>query len=890
MSWIGRLRNQFRRGRITSDLDEELASHVEEAIARGRSAKEARRAFGGTLLQRERSRDLRLLPWLDALASDVGFGWRQLKKNRVVSAAAVLSLALAIGATTAAFRLVDAVLWRTLPVAAPQRLFFLAVTNVLDRDGRPDYEDAFDYPTFRKYRETIGDRADAMLIGGSGREDDLLDSGEEPESIYQQYVSGNVFGVFGIQPALGRLLTPNDDLTPGSHAVTVLSYDYWTRRFGRDPKVLGRTLHIGDDGFQIVGVAANGFTGTQPGVVTDVFIPSMMHRALKSPDGSPGWSWFQIWVRPKQGVTPEQIRQPLQAALLREHQERVRTFQSDTPKQTIDAYLSQSVALFPAGSGASGLQKNYRRPMLILGALVALVLLIACANVGNLLTAQATTRAREMALRVSIGAGRGRLIQLVLVESALLAIAASALGTLFARWSAPLVVSMLAPPDDPVRLVLDADWRAVGFGVALTVLVTFLFGLAPALRASSVKPMHALKGGENPHTRRRLMNWLVAAQMAFCVLVLFVAGIFIATFERLSNRPLGFSPKGLLLLETDFSVKQPQVVQAQVVDRLRQIPGVQAVALSNWGLLTGNRWIGTVRVPGRPVEVLSPYFLGVLPGFFDTMRIGLLAGRDFRLGDGAPHLEAQNQPVAGVGIVNEAFARTYFDGQNPVGKLVDVRQGKDVSARMEIVGYVRDASYQSLREPFHPTVYLPQGEQSQGTFIVRTTGDPLQLASVLRQEITQARSDFHVRSLDTQDSFVRRQLIRERLLATLSMFFGIVALALAAIGLYGVLNYSVVQQRREIGIRLALGASSPHVVRRVTAGILGMVFLGLAVGVTGGVAGGRFLESLLFEVRMTDLSMVAIPVLTLLGAVVLAALPPAIRAARIDPAQTLRNE
>lgn len=484
MSWIGRLRNQFRRGRITSDLDEELASHVEEAIARGRSAKEARRAFGGTLLQRERSRDLRLLPWLDALASDVGFGWRQLKKNRVVSAAAVLSLALAIGATTAAFRLVDAVLWRTLPVAAPQRLFFLAVTNVLDRDGRPDYEDAFDYPTFRKYRETIGDRADAMLIGGSGREDDLLDSGEEPESIYQQYVSGNVFGVFGIQPALGRLLTPNDDLTPGSHAVTVLSYDYWTRRFGRDPKVLGRTLHIGDDGFQIVGVAANGFTGTQPGVVTDVFIPSMMHRALKSPDGSPGWSWFQIWVRPKQGVTPEQIRQPLQAALLREHQERVRTFQSDTPKQTIDAYLSQSVALFPAGSGASGLQKNYRRPMLILGALVALVLLIACANVANLMLARSAGRQREIAIRLALGAGRARLLRQLLAEGLLVALAGGALGLLMAEWSMMGLLRLLPP--DLAGPWLNAELSAplLGFTLAVAVVCGVLFSLLPAWQST----------------------------------------------------------------------------------------------------------------------------------------------------------------------------------------------------------------------------------------------------------------------------------------------------------------------------------------------------------------------------------------------------------------------
>jgi putative ABC transport system permease protein len=886
MSWIGRFRNQFRRARINSELDEELASHIDEAIARGRSAGEARRAFGSELLHRERSRDIRLLPWLDALAADVVFGWRQLKKNRVISAAAVLSLALAIGATTAAFRLVDAVLWRTLPVAAPERLFFLAVTNS-GMEGRLPYHEDFDYPTFRRYRQILGDRADVMLVGMTSREDDLLDSGEEPEPIYRQYVSGNVFGVFGIQPALGRLLTPNDDLKPGAHPVAVLSYDYWTRRFGRDPKVLGKTIHIVKHQYEIVGVAANGFTGTEPGIMTDVFIPSMMNtQALDSP----GWSWFRIWVRPKAGMTPEQIRLPLQAALMREQQERIKTLSSDTPKQTIDAYLSQAVILSPAASGASDLKQGSRRPLLILGVLVVLVLLVACANVGNLLTAQATARAREMALRVSIGAGRGRLIQMVLVESALLAIMASALGTLFAWRAAPLVVSMLAPADDPVRLILDADWRALGFGVALTVFVTFLFGLAPALRASSIKPMNALKGGEDPHSRRHLMNGLVAAQMAFCVLVLFLAGLFVATFEHLSNRPLGFSPKGVLLLETDFSRKQSPTVQMQVAERLRQIPGVEAVSLAGWGLLSNNGWIGTVRVAGRPIEVLSPYFLDVSPGFFETMRIRLIDGRDFRAGDGAPHLEGDNQPVRGVGIVNEAFARTYFDGQNPVGRSVDVREGKDLSARMEIVGYARDASYRNLREPIRPTVYVPVEDKAGGTFIIRTTNNPLMLAPLLRREISQASSGFRVRGIDTQDSLVRRQMIRERLLATLSLFFAIVALVLAAIGLYGVLNYSVVQQRREIGIRLALGARSGHVVRRVTVGIFGMVFVGLAIGLAMGLASGRFLEALLFGVKTTDLSVVAAPILTLLGAVVLAALPPVIRAVRIDPARTLRSE
>jgi predicted permease len=891
MSWTRRFANLFRQGRLSRELEEEQASHVEEAMERGRSAAEARQAFGTALHHREQSRDIKLLPWLDALGSDLVFGWRQLNKHRAVSAAAILSLALATGATTASFRLVDAVLLRTLPIAQPERVFFLAST-LIDRDGRPDYRDDFDYPTFRNYRETVADRADLMVVGMSARQDAAFGSfggsPDETEKFYRQYISGNMFGVFGLQPAIGRLLTSNDDLTPGAHPVAVLSHDYWTRRFGRDPNIIGKTFRYAGAHYEIVGVAPKGFIGTEPGIVTDVFIPAMMNAQAIN---SPGWSWFRIWVRPKPSVTPEQVRQPLLAALANEHQERVKNFHSDLPKSFIDAYLNQSILLIPAASGASEMQKQYRRPLLILACLVTLVLLVACANVGNLLAAQAASRAREMALRVSIGAGKGRLIQLVLVESALLAVLASAVGALFSWWSAPFVVSMLAPPEDPVRLVLDADWRALGFGVALTVLVTLGFGLAPALRASSVKPVSALKGGEDPLSRRGLMNWLIAAQMALSVLVLFTAGLFVTTFQRLSNHPLGFSHQRVLAVGVGTGgKKQSPDVWMQVAGSLRQTPGVDSVAVAGWAFLSGNNWTSSVRVPNRAAEPRSAYFLDVSPGFFETMRIGLVDGRDFRPGDLPPRLKENDQPQAGVGIVNEAFARTYFDGQNPVGRSAEVRQGKEAVAQMQIVGYVRDAAYSRVREPIRPTVYVPIREREAGTFLVRTIGDPRALAPLLRRAVPQARSEFRVRNIDFQSALVRRQMVRERLLATLSFFFAIVALVLAAIGLYGVLNYSVIRQRREIGIRMALGARSAHVVRRVTTGMLTMVSLGAAAGVAGGLASARVVETLLFEVKATDLGIVVVPLLTLLSAAVLAALPPAIRAVRTDPARTLRSE
>jgi predicted permease len=877
--------NTFRRRRIAEELDEELASHLDEALEHGRSVEDARRAFGATLLHRETSREVKLLPWLDALASDIVFGWRQLNKHRAVSIAAILSLALSIGATTAAFRLVDAVLLRTLPVNDPQGLYFLTTSNI-DRDGRTGHSEYFDYSTFREYSKAAGDNADLMVIGMSSRQDAIVDTGQGTEKLYRQYLSGNVFAVFGLQPALGRLLTVNDDLKPGAHPVAVLSHDYWRRRFGGDRKVIGKSFRLGSTRYEIVGVASEGFIGTEPGVVTDVFIPAMMNvQALNSPD----WSWFRIWMRPKPGVSPEQVRQPVQAVLTQELRERVKNLHPDTPKQVLNNVLSQAITLHPAASGVSELQKVYRRPLLILAVLVVLVLMIACVNVANLLTAQATARAREMALRVSIGAGRFRLIQLVMVESALLAVAASITGALIAWWSAPFVVSMLAPPEDPVRLILDADWRSISFGVGLTVAVMFLFGLAPALRASSIQPISALKGGEDPHSRGRLMNPLIAAQMAFCVLVLFVAELFMITFERLSNRTLGFQHERVLALEIEGSAQHAPETWMQVADQLERTSGVESVALSGWALLTDNRWMGPVQVAGRLLEPVSPYFLNVSPGFFETMRIELIGGRDFRLGDLPPRMGGDNKASAGVGIVNEAFARTYFNGQNPLGRPVQVPQGKDISAGMEIVGYVRDARYGDLREPIRPTVYVPIHSRSGGTLVVRTAGNPLALATTLRREVSRAHPDLRVTNVATQTSLVRRHLIRERLLAMLSLYFAALALVLAAIGLYGLFNYSVIQQRREIGVRMALGARTLHVVRRVTAQTLGLVCIGCAGGIAAGLACEAFLSILLFDVKATDLSMLAAPILILAAAAFLAALPPAIRAARIDPAETLRS-
>jgi predicted permease len=548
MSFWARIANVFHGERLNRDIDEELASHITEAIEQGRDPAEARRAFGSALRHREESRDVRLIAWLESVRADAVFGWRQLRKRKAASAAAILSLALAVGASTAAFRLIDALLVRPMPVTGADRLYVAALQG-LGPGGDFRISDATEYPLFRRMRATLKNESEMIAVSFEDRTDVTYGSDDEMEKAHRQYVSGWMFGAFGLRPAAGRLLTENDDRTPGAHPYAVLSYDYWTRRFGRDPAVVGRRLRMGSDLYEIVGIAPAGFTGTETGTFVDIFVPTMMNPYVQRSDAS----WFRPLVMLKPGVDAEPVRQKLDAIASAFRRERAQGWSSQT-EQFLDRFLNQKLLLLPAASGVSGMQTSYRRALIVLGVLVALVLLIACANVANLMTAQAAARAREMALRVSIGAGRWRLVQLVLVESAWLTVLAAALGAVFAAWAAPFVVGRINPPDDPARLALSADWRVLAFGLALATVVTVLFGLPPALRASAVKPASALKGGADPHSRWRLMRALVALQVAFCFVVHLAAGLFVATFDRLANQPTGFSSERMLVLET---VEQP---------------------------------------------------------------------------------------------------------------------------------------------------------------------------------------------------------------------------------------------------------------------------------------------------------------------------------------------
>lgn len=886
MSVWRRVANIFRRERVNREIDEELEAHLKEAIANGRNPDEARRAFGSALRHREGSRDVRLVAWLESLRADFVFGWRQLKKAKVTSAAAILSLALGIGSCTAAFRLIDALLFRPLPVANAERLHVIAFEGT-GPNGKMTY-DSCSYPMFRQMRADVKEQAELIAVSYADRLDLTYGSDNEMEREYVQFVSGWMFSAFGIQPAAGRLFSADDDGKPGAHAYAVLSHDYWSRRFGKDPAIVGRTLRIGETPYQIIGVAEKRFTGTETGTSTGIFLP----LAMKNPRTLESWNnfWMRTFIQLKPGVAMEPVEERLRATFQAIQEERVKTFLTLTPQQK-ELFFKEKLLVETAAAGRSNLQRDYKRPLGILAVLVALVLLIVCANVASLMTAQAAARGREMALRVSIGAGRWRLVQLVLVESALRAFLAAIAGGLFAWWAAPFVAGMINPPDDPARLSLPADWRVLGFVALLLAGVTLLFGLAPALRASAVKPASVLKGGDNPLVRGRLMHALIALQVAFCFLVVFVAGLFVTTFDRLTHETTGFSADRVLNLETVTHQPLPPAFWELVEEHLREVPGVESVAMTTWPLMSGESWVGEISIGGAaPGDVLSD-LLAVSPGWMEEMRIPFLDGRDFRREETYPY----------VAVVNQAFANQFFRGEDPVGKRFEIVASSGERGRVEIIGFVKDArSRDNLRLPIRPTAYVPFSAvdaagapqlHGRGTFVVRThSGNPIALASLLRQEVARARPEFYVNNIRTQAAINLARTFRERLLAVLGLFFAGVALVLGGVGVYGVLHYSVLQRRREIGIRMVVGAQAGVIVRLVTRDVFLMVVVGAVAGLSVGMVSGRFIESLFYQVKATDWTMMAFPWVLMLVTALAAAVVPVMRAVRIDPVEMLRAE
>jgi predicted permease len=829
------------------------------------------------------------------LLRDARFGLRMLRKHAIVSAAAVVSLSLAIGACTAAFSLIDALILRPLPVSQPEQLRYLTYDEQ-DNQGRPEEWESFSLPGLARLRAAA---APSMTLFGVSylrmrsvvfaRTADSASAAGEPERLRTQYLTGDAMPQLGLRPALGRLLTMDDDRKPGQHPVAVISHRLWMRRFDGAADVLGRWLTLdGQTAVQIVGVGPQGFTGVEPGRATDLWLPAMMwpEQAVFTGDG---YEWLRLWGRLQPGAAPEAVEARLQADFTASREAYVRgRFTGNLPAERIKRFIETPLHLRSAANGPSPLRRDLERPLWILALVAGLVLLIACSNVANLMMARAAAREREMALRASLGAGRARLVQQVLVESGLLAAASSLLGLLVARASAPAIVALLSPAEDPAYLDAHIDWRVLAFTGIVGVLTMVLFGLAPAWRAKSVAPIEALKsGGGRQSGSARMFRPLIAAQIGVSGVVLFLAGLFLLSFQRITQVDPGFAPDGVLLVSIDAKDRAGDPSQIgpalpRLREEVRALPGIDAAGVSSTRFFGGGGWRGSVRLPGGPPDARESLWIEVTPGFFETMRIPLLGGRDFTAHDGDAA-----QPSAA--IVNEAFARQYFPGENPIGKRFSRVLPRQLVPQ-EIVGVVRATKYSNLRETPLPAIYLPFSGTQGGTLAVRTSLDAASAVTLLRGALPRVDAGLRVTSVTRQTMLIENTLIRERLLALLSGFFALVALVLAAVGLYGVLSYAVIQRTREIGIRLALGARRARVARVVLADVTLVTLIGLAAGLSGGLLLARWVSALLFEVRPTDLGSLAWPAACLAVAALLAAVPPAWRAARVDPLVALRWE
>jgi putative ABC transport system permease protein len=880
MSWWSRFANVVRGERVNQDLDDEQRFHIEsraddlerEGLSRQEALEQASRQFGHRLVLREASRDVKILTRIESVSRDLVFGARLLRKDAVVSLAAIFSLGLAIGACAAAFSLIDALILRQLPVPEPHRLVYLARPGAKD----PISSSIFSYPFFDRVRQTAAPQMEAFSLSEQSlRQAVLQDTGGVEEKLVTQFVSGNAFDALGVTPAIGRLLGPSDDVVASEHPVAVISHAFWKRRLGADPAVLGQWIQLEQKLYQIVGVARAGFTGTQPGVLTDIWIPNMTSRFAESVT-NPHWGWLQVWGRLSPGVGREAI-QPIVRTLANIAEE-------DGGKAPGKKAAESALAVVEASTGLSHVRHDFQRPLLALAAIVGLVLLIACSNVANLLLARGAARRREMALRASIGAGRGRLLQQALVESSVLTLAGAGLGVLGAFAAVPLIVGMLSTNEHPVYLEARLDWRVLLFVATLGCITTVLFGLAPALRASASMPGETITHGDRRHTTSPgLARSLVAVQIGFSLMILFVAGLLLRSFDRLLSVDLGFTPARVTLLSVEarerFEPPQARAVVAQLFERVQAMPGVESASASSWALFRGWSWGSNVDVPGSGSAQSSR--LAISPGFFRTMGIRILDGREF-----VPRDAGALDPVPV--IVNETFARKYLPGERAVGRrLTTTSRGQLVS--YEIVGVTADAKDGSVRGEMSPFLFSII-EDPAGTLEIRSSLDARTLADYLRKELPLVHPSLRLVDVTRQASLVGNTLLRERLLAVLSGFFAAVGLILAAVGLYGVLSYAVVRRTREIGIRLALGAQALSVVRSIG----GRVALAIAVGVVTGLAGGlyfaRFVESFLYETQPLSLASVGLPLMCLLIVAVVATWSPMRRAIRVDPAEALRTD
>jgi len=821
---------------------------------------------------------------------------RTLRKSPVFLSVALLSLALGICANTAIFTLIHQLILQPLPVRDPEQLVMLAGRG--NHYGGNNGPDRLSYPMYREIRDknevfsgmfcTYPSTVSATFQGNT-------------ELIGADYVSGNFFPVLGVGAAAGRVFTASDDLTQGGHPLAVLSHGYWRARFAADPGVVGKQIVVNGRSLTIIGVSPAGFDGVEPGRAPQIRIPITMKDELPHSDfgrlNNDRFRWAQVFGRLKNGMTLEKAQaglQPLFHQILnREVTEAPFAKASPFVKQQ---FLQMWMQVMPGSKGRSNLRRTYSKPLFALMAIVGLVLLIACSNLANLLIARASARQKEIAVRLALGAGRGRLIRQLLLESVLLAIVGGSLGIGLAVAIDRALIGVLPTGHTPLSLASTPDANVLAFTFAISLAAGVLFGLIPAWQSTRPELANTLKdqAGSVIHGGAAgLRKGLVVAQVSLSLLLLIGAGLFLRSLKNLQNLNPGFDVKNVLAFDVDptmsrYDPKWARDYYRRLRERLSALPGVEAHTTAVVPLLENNEWDNWVTIEGysaKQDERPDPHMQYCSPGFFKTLRIPLLRGRDFndRDVDGAPK----------VGIVNQKFAKRYFGDADPLGRHIGMGIDPGTKTDIEIVGVVGDTKYENLREEIPYELYVPNDQKSfanGSTVYVRAAGDAAQVFNELRSEVRSVDVAVPMYDMRTLADEMEISLLTERLLATLSSVFGCLATFLAALGLYGVMAFMVARRTREFGIRMALGAGQGAVVWMVLRETLALAALGVGIGLAGAYALTRLVEAQLFGVHATDLLTMAAASLGIAAVTALAGYIPTRRATGIDPMRALRWE
>jgi predicted permease len=835
--------------------------------------------------------------------SDVRLALRGLRRSPLFASVAILSLALGIGANTAIFTLIDQILLRRLPVSHPEQLVMLYQTG--PHNGSNMGSRMHSYPIYQDYQQKAAPLSEVTCRR-------LFDAsvaiGNTTERVDAEMVSGNYFTMLGVGPALGRVFnSKEDDQVFRGHPVAVISYGYWEKRFAKDPDVIGRKIRVNDYPMTIVGVSTAGFAGLDPSRSPQIRVPILM-----LPDMMPEWSWVhmddrrvrwvQVFGRLKPGYTIQSAGAPLQVLFTQ-----IRGYEATLPaakdwsQYSREQFLKGRLLVTAADLGYSPLRNDFSTALVVLMCMVGLVLLIACANVANLLIARAFARQKEIAVRLSLGASRGRLVRQLLVESLVLSSAGGALGLFVAFLLTRSLLSFVPSGDQPLLITPHPDARILAFTAALTLATAVAFGLLPALRASRPDPWTTLKDtmGSIAGTGGSLFlrKGLVTVQVALSFLLLFGAGLFVRSLQNLKTTDTGVQLDNLVSFQispalSGYDDRRGHVFYRSLLERLRAMPGITSVGQATVPLLSGDEWDSSMSVEGHTAkdgEDIQAFMNALSPGYFQAMQIPLLEGREFR--DSDQQAIPDNDPNwHGVAIVNRRFAEHFFPGQSAVGRHIGWGGGPKTRLNMEIIGVVGDSLYEGPREGVHRQAFIPFYGKSSSVFYLRTLASSAATYAQIRQTVQQLDSAMPVYSMKTLEAQLDETLLSDRLIAMLSAGFGLLATLLASIGLYGVMAFVVARRKKELGIRLALGAPPAIVVWMVMREVLLLLAIGLAVGIPAAMGLGGYVANQLYGIKGHD-PVIAVWTVVLLSVVsALAGFIPATRASQIDPILALRTE